>query len=75
MVTYALARRMDGEAAELPLPSQVVALNAPVLMLHKAKLVAHRMSVCRKRRGQRFGESSPTAPPQGGMVIWSLLMP
>jgi hypothetical protein len=63
----AAGRRIDGEAAKLPLQSQVVGLECARVDVAKNQVgcpsyVGFVRPSCRTRRSRRFAESSPTAP-------------
>jgi len=63
----AAGRRIDGEAAKLPLQSQVVGLERARVDVEQNQVgcpsyVGFVRPICRKRRSRRFAESSPTAP-------------
>jgi hypothetical protein len=63
----AAGRRIDGEAAKLPLQSQVVGLECAGVDIAQNQVgcpsyVGFVRPSCRKRRSRRFAESSPTAP-------------
>jgi hypothetical protein len=75
MVTYPLARRMDGEAAELPLPSQVVGLERAGVDAAQSQVGCPSYVRLSKAPRPEIWRIEPDRTAQGGMVIWSLLMP
>src|SRR5215831_1685367 len=79
-VVHTLSLRYEpsigGEAAKLPRQSQVVGLECAGVDVAQHQVdcpsyVGFAMPRCRKRRSQRFAESSSTAPTKAELVIWS----